>query len=162
MFVCSISYLLFVLWNLNSHSCPHVDTCHSPTNDCGGTNKGNSCGIFFPTDFPNVWSDRVWLTISSIKWIRHRSYTVSSYLSLFAVGIAQGLQNIIRTLLSEVKKRFKESHHKNCSPQLDGFVLFPLILGMCVICVMLLLVEYSCGTIKSETHRKFWKVGLFN
>ena len=43
MFVCSISYLLFVLWNLNSYSCPHMNILYFPTIHCasGATEEGN-------------------------------------------------------------------------------------------------------------------------
>ena len=72
------------------------------------------------------------------------------------------LQNIIHTILSGAKKRFKESHCKSCSPNL--IVLFPLILRMYVICNMLLLVGYSCGIkYRQRLTRNFEKLGyLFN
>ena len=59
----------------------------------------------------------------------------------------------------EPTKRFKGSHCKSCFPNL--IASFPLILRMYVICIMLLLVGYSCGKIKARTHKKFWEVGLY-
>ena len=53
----------------------------------------------------------------------------------------------------EPTKMLKESHCKSFPPNL--IALFPLILRMYVICNMLLLVGYSCGKIKAETHKKF-------
>ena len=114
--------------------------------------------VFSSTDFLNIWTNRAWPTTSSIKLIRNRTYTISSSLSLL-MGLTQVLQNIIHTILSGAKKRFKESHCKSCFPNL--IALFPLILRMYVICIMLLLVGYSCGKIKARTHKKLWEVGLY-
>lgn len=58
MFVCSVTYLLFILWNLKSYSCPHVNTLYSPaTHRVTADNKENSCDVFFPTDFLSVWTN---------------------------------------------------------------------------------------------------------
>ena len=130
-----------------------------PTIHCASdTTKETTYDVFSSTDFLNIWTNRAWPTTSSIKLIRNRTYTISSSLSLL-VGLTQVLQNIIHTILSGAKKRFKESHCKSYSPNL--IALFPLILRMYVICNMLLLVGYSCDKIKAETHKKFWEVGLF-
>ena len=103
MFVCSISYLLFVLWNLNS--CPHVNILYFPAIHCASdTTKENSYDVFSPTDFLNIWTSRAWPTTSAVKLIRNRTYTISSSLSLL-VGLTQVLQNIIHTVLSGAYKK---------------------------------------------------------
>lgn len=51
-FVCSISYLIFILWNHNSYSCPHVNILYFPTIHCASNaTKENSYDVFSPTDF---------------------------------------------------------------------------------------------------------------
>ena len=105
MFVCSISYLLFIPCNLNSYSCPHVNILYFPAIHCASdTTKENSYDVFSPIDFLNIWTIRAWPTTSAVKLIRNRTYTISSSLSLL-VGLTQVLQNIIHTVLSGAYKK---------------------------------------------------------
>ena len=79
MFVCSISYLLFVLWNLNSYSYPHVNILYFPTIHCasGATGEGNGSPLQYsclenPVD-RGAWWAAVHRVTQSQTWLKRLS-----------------------------------------------------------------------------------------